>query len=953
MQSVKIFLIVFVLLSISYAEPDPQLTIPRVELMPNLPLPVLIRDWNQVAVGYDDFVFDFSATGQYLPLIKWDSTYQINGEPTFSLPSYVGGNHSSGEAINTMAAVISASLVGIDKQNQNGLNWVAMCQKYFAVNGSATYTNNPGSGWGSSFWYDILPDILFFQLFDLYPDQTDFPYQFASVLNQWYAASAAMGDGPGTIPDYNYTYFDFQSMQPQYNGYWREPDAAAGIAWLEYLGWTKTGNPQFLEAAEWGITYLHNHSQNPLYEILLPYGAYTAARMNAELGTDYDVSKLVNWCFGPSDARPGWGVVTGNWNGYECGGLAGSITDSDGYAFAMGTFETAGALAPLVRYDNRFAKSIGKWLLNAINASRLYYSNGLPAQNQDCEDWSWTNDPGAVISYEGLRHEWQGVSPLATGDALRSGWAPSNFALYGASHVGIFGALVDTTNVPGILKIDLLATDYMGEDAFPSYLIYNPYSEQRTISLTVGPDTTSIYDAVANSFIEYGFSGTDSLTIPGDSVRVLVLVPASSTIRTQDYALLADNIVIDFHYSIVPDTTNRSPIITDFSADTSVLSLGEQTSLICQAYDPDDDPLTYTWTATGGTLTPDDINAVWQASDQEGVYIISCRVCDSLDNCTTAGLNITVLDTVNQNYPELVAQYLFNGNAIDVTGHGHDGIVSGPVPVEDRFGNPAAAYWFDGNIDRIQISNSSDLNFQEALTVTFWMKPSEIPDFGTETYPISHGSWEERWKYSFMGNRRIRWTVNTENAIVDLDCSSPLDTVSYYFISGTYDGSRIKLYINGQLERNSALTGLINQSSLDLTIGQQKPAVTQYNYRGFLDDIRIYSVALTDSAITALYFTELSIAEENQLPDGFHLAHNYPNPFNPATTINFSLPVPTHVKLSILNLVGQTVAMPVNADFQGGNHTVRWDASGFASGVYFYRIDTKEFSDIKKCIILK
>ncbi|MEE8437519.1 MAG: LamG-like jellyroll fold domain-containing protein [Candidatus Neomarinimicrobiota bacterium] len=229
----------------------------------------------------------------------------------------------------------------------------------------------------------------------------------------------------------------------------------------------------------------------------------------------------------------------------------------------------------------------------------------------------------------------------------------------------------------------------------------------------------------------------------------------------------------------------------------------------------------------------------------------------------------------------------------------------------------------------------------------------EIPTWGTETYPISHGSWEERWKFSFMGNRRVRYTVNTENGIIDLDSSTLLDTSIYYFVAGVYNGSHMKLYINGQLEQTSALTGNINQTGLDLTISQQKPAVTNYNYRGELDDIRIYSIAVTDSTIASLYYTELSAPVQNLLPGGFHLADNYPNPFNPVTTIEFSLPGPAHVKLSILNLLGQTVAVPVNTNYPGGDHNVRWDAGDFPSGVYFYRIYTSEFSDIKKCLIIK
>ena len=139
------------------------------------------------------------------------------------------------------------------------------------------------------------------------------------------------------------------------NGKWIEPDAAAGVAWLEYSAWKKFGDASHLAAAENCVRFLQESPENPYYEVLLPYGTLTAARLNAELQRDYQVGRLLDWCFGISDCRGGWGVTVGNWGGYDCDGLLGSIDNRGGYAFAMNTFSQAGALLPLARYDPRFA----------------------------------------------------------------------------------------------------------------------------------------------------------------------------------------------------------------------------------------------------------------------------------------------------------------------------------------------------------------------------------------------------------------------------------------------------------------------------------------------------------------------------------------------------------------------------------------------------------------------
>jgi hypothetical protein len=89
-------------------------------------------------------------------------------------------------------------------------------------------------------------------------------------------------------------------------------------------------------------------------------------------------------------------------------------------------------------------------------------------------------------------------------------------------------------------------------------------------------------------------------------------------------------------------------------------------------------------------------------------------------------------------------------------------------------------------------------------------------------------------------------------------------------------------------------------------------------------------------------------------PTGFTLFQNYPNPFNPVTTITYELPINSHVELSIYNLLGQKVATLISGQQAVGRYTINWDATGFASGVYYYRITANSgFVQIRKCILIK
>jgi hypothetical protein len=96
-----------------------------------------------------------------------------------------------------------------------------------------------------------------------------------------------------------------------------------------------------------------------------------------------------------------------------------------------------------------------------------------------------------------------------------------------------------------------------------------------------------------------------------------------------------------------------------------------------------------------------------------------------------------------------------------------------------------------------------------------------------------------------------------------------------------------------------------------------------------------------------------SINENYYISKKFTLSQNYPNPFNPRTIINYELPITNYVDLSVFNLLGQNVATLVNEHQQAGYHQVEWDASGFASGIYYYRIEAGNFTETRKMIYLK
>ena len=91
----------------------------------------------------------------------------------------------------------------------------------------------------------------------------------------------------------------------------------------------------------------------------------------------------------------------------------------------------------------------------------------------------------------------------------------------------------------------------------------------------------------------------------------------------------------------------------------------------------------------------------------------------------------------------------------------------------------------------------------------------------------------------------------------------------------------------------------------------------------------------------------------SQLPTEYGMDQNYPNPFNPTTQINYQLPENNHVTLRVYDVLGNLVTTLINNEVEAGYHSVTWNASGIASGIYFYTLRSGSFVATKKLILLK
>ncbi|WP_302546273.1 hypothetical protein [Coprobacter fastidiosus] len=551
----------------NFGDPVKQVSISRIDQMPNLPEPYKILDWRKKALDFDAYVFNFDTRICGNPVIWLDSAQRNIPQTTFGLYTAVndsrqGPKNNNGEfheSLNSLAALLGGGLVGIDKTSQNGYNYVKMVQNYFnSDNGWNIVMNNTcpevallGGGYGRDWWYDVFPNVLYYAVCDVFPGVSGADSIQHVIAEQFCKADSVLNG------NYDYSYFDYSQMKGMVNNIPLQQDAAGGHAYVLYAAYKKFGDPRYLQHAKSALEALLSQKESRFYEILLPMSAIVASRLNAEEGTQYDVKKILDWTFDGCqnpNGRYGWGVMAGRWGDYDVSGLQGSILDGGGYAFFMNSVKLTWPLVPMVKYEPQFATAIGKWMLNNVNACRLFYPGEIDDEHQWLPEMKGLTDNN--IAYEGLRktdcygkESLKGIEPVALGDGPN--WTPANpaesmFSLYSTSPVGILGAMVSETSESGILRINCNTTDFYSERPYPVYLYYNPHAENKVIGY-YSEEKVDLFDIVTKKYIARGRSGSFEIELPALNASVIVELPSGMKLRSVDGRIVTkDNHVISY-----------------------------------------------------------------------------------------------------------------------------------------------------------------------------------------------------------------------------------------------------------------------------------------------------------------------------------------------------------------------------------------------------------------------
>ncbi len=272
----------------------------------------------------------------------------------------------------------------------------------------------------------------------------------------------------------------------------------------------------------------------------------------------------------------------------------------------------------------------------------------------------------------------------------------------------------------------------------------------------------------------------------------------------------------------------------------------------------------YSWYTNGATVS---ISAVptngyrfllWSGDIPSGMANDNPLVL-TMDKARTISATFLVAST-----NALVASYDFSGDAVDVSGNGHNGTVYGATLGMDRFGDAGSAYSFDGTNDYVSVAHASDLNLTTALTVVAWVKADAPGDGdGWDGIVVKGNEAERNYGLGRFGNNAKSWYITGGLGKWSLRGKTDICDGNWHMVVTTWDGSNVCLYVDGKDDVNYADTNYTygwtwNQplvaNNLPLVIGKVSDVYPfSYFNDGSIDEVKIYNRALSVEEVGEAY----------------------------------------------------------------------------------------------------
>jgi hypothetical protein len=388
-------------------------------------------------------------------------------------------------------------------------------------------------------------------------------------------------------------------------------------------------------------------------------------------------------------------------------------------------------------------------------------------------------------------------------------------------------------------------------------------------------------------------------------------------------------------------------------------------------------PTTHTITASAGphgTITPNGAVIVQEGANQsftitpDAGYGISDVLVDAVSMGAVTGYTFTNVQsshTISASFVSedpnqgLVARWPLNegsGNAaVDASGNGLHGTLTGaPSWVAGTMGLALA---LNGTSQYGLVPDDPRLDLTGQITLSAWVKPAKLGTANVIAKASFVGTLIPGYELnlSSTGKPFVRFNAS-DTYRVNGATSYPTAGDTWMHLAATYDGSVIRLYVNGALDGSLASAFAITANDQPLGIGAQSDGNSGRLFQGALDEVRIYDRALSASAIQALASGVVDVATSRD--PGAMKVEVSPNPFSGSTTISFRLTQAGPVTLEIYGVDGRKIRTLAGGRRESGLHRIAWDgrdAGGraTAAGIYFVRLTNGQGTLTKRIASLR
>ncbi|HGY56500.1 MAG TPA: tandem-95 repeat protein [Caldithrix abyssi] len=362
------------------------------------------------------------------------------------------------------------------------------------------------------------------------------------------------------------------------------------------------------------------------------------------------------------------------------------------------------------------------------------------------------------------------------------------------------------------------------------------------------------------------------------------------------------------------------------------------------------------------------INVLQNDSDADGDVLSVISITDPPNGSAVNNNDSTVTYTPDANFfgKDSFSYVIDDGTGLKDTATVHMLVeqVNDPVVSQDD----SATTNEDNNVTIQVLSNDSDAD-GDNLTVTWISDPpngttSLVGDTAVLYTPDANFFGSDSFRYAASDGNGSSDTATVVVNVHSINDPPEIVNLPQQMSMGVNDSTKLDMtkYESDVDTPDSLLVWSFEQSD---------PVAISYNYNPETDTLTIYSSDIigefylfctltddsnaTDKDTITITVEDLSgiLDELNGIPKDYSLMQNFPNPFNPQTTIVFGLPVASDVRIDVYNIVGQKVTTLFNGRKQAGYHKIQFDASGYSSGIYLYRIQAGKFQQVKRMLLLK